>query len=214
MSDDEGKGRAPGKRSARVRSFFALPLSGEARDVLGRARDALARRAERSRITVRFLADEALHVTLCFLGYVDRASVPDFVRVLEENARSSPLVARFTELDAFPAPKRARVVVAELGDADGRLEALAHRVSLDAEKLGIPLEARAFRPHVTLARIKHPSDVRDWLLHATLEPVTVRFGEIRLYESLLRPAGSTYSMLARAEFLAAAPKASAAREDM
>jgi RNA 2',3'-cyclic 3'-phosphodiesterase len=200
LSDDEGQGHVEGEHSARVRSFFALPLSGEVRGVLGRARDALARRAERSRVTVRFLADDALHVTLCFLGYVDSARVPDFVRVLEENARIWPLTARFTELGAFPAPKRARVVVAELGDPEGRLEALAHRVSLDAEKLGIPLEARAFRPHVTLARIKRASDVRDWLLHATLEPVTVEFGEIRLYESLLHPAGGSYSVLARAEF--------------
>jgi RNA 2',3'-cyclic 3'-phosphodiesterase len=214
LSDDEGQGHGEGERSARVRSFFALPLSDDARKALGRARDALARRAERSRVTVRFLSDEALHVTLCFLGYVDRARVPDFVRVLEENARGSPLTASFTGLGAFPAPKRARVVVAELGDPEGRLGALAESVSLHAEKLGIPREARAFRPHVTLARIKRPSDVRDWLLYATLEPVTVPFGEIRLCESLLHPTGSRYSVLARAEFRAGAPKASAAREDV
>ena len=60
----------------RVRSFFALPVPDDALDALRRARDALKRRAARSRVTVRFLSDEALHVTLCFLGYVSRTRFP------------------------------------------------------------------------------------------------------------------------------------------
>jgi 2'-5' RNA ligase len=122
--------------------------------------------------------------------------------VLEANARVSPLTARFTTLGAFSSPKRARVVVAELADPEGRIAALARAVALEAEKLGVPLEARAFRPHVTLARLKRPSDVREWLAHATLEPLRVVFDEFCLYQSLLDPAGGRYSVLARAEFVA------------
>jgi 2'-5' RNA ligase len=91
-------------------------------------------------------------------------------------------------------------VVAELADPGGRVTELARRISEASEKLGVSLEERAFRPHVTLARLRRPTDVRDWLAHATLEGVTLRFDELRLYESVLHPQGSRYSVLGRAEF--------------
>ncbi len=205
MTDEE---RAPGserEHSARVRAFYALTPSDEARGALSQARDALRRRAERSRVTARFLPDEALHVTVCFLGYVDRESIPDFVNVLEACSRISPIATHLTTLGAFSSPRRARVVVAELDDPDGRLARLAGAVALGAEKLGVPPEERAYRPHVTLARIKRPADVSDWLAHATLDPVPVSFGELVLYESVLHPAGARYVPLARAAF--AGPRA-------
>jgi 2'-5' RNA ligase len=189
----------------RVRAFIALPLTPDAVAACGRARDALVRRARDSHVAVRFLPDEALHLTLCFLGYVAREALADFVRLLGASACGSPLSARFTHLDAFSSPKRAHVVVAELDDADGRLRALAETVARGAEELGVPRERRAFRPHVTLARLKRPSDVRDWLAHAEIEPTAAPFDEIRLYESLLRPAGARYSLLARAGFRSAPP---------
>jgi 2'-5' RNA ligase len=201
LTDD---GRAPGserEHSARVRAFYALPLSDEAKGVLTGARDAIRRRAERSRVTARFLSDDALHVTVCFLGSVDRERVPDFVGVLEACSAISRIDVRLTTLGAFSSPRRARVVVAELGDPEGRLAALAGAVALGAEKLGVPREERAFRPHVTLARLKRPADVSDWLAHATLDQVAVSFGELVLYESVLLPTGSRYVALARAAFL-------------
>jgi len=200
LSDEPNEPNAAREGSTRVRSFFALPLRDDALDALRRARDALKRRAERSRVTVRFLSDDALHVTLCFLGSVSREAIPEFVSVLDASARVPPMTARFAGLGAFSSAKRARVVVAELADPEGRLTALAQTIALGAEKLGVPLEARVFRPHVTLARLKRPSDARDWLDHATLDPVAAEFNEVRLYQSLLDPAGGRYSVLARAEF--------------
>ena len=197
---DEGAPDSESKRSALARAFYALPLSDEAKSALVRARDAIRRRAERSRITVRFLSDDSLHMTVCFLGYVDRDRVPEFVRAMEACSRVSPIDTRLTTLGAFSSARRARVVVAELDDPGGRLAALARAVALGAEKLGVPLEERTFRPHVTLARIKRPADVSDWLAHATLDPVALSFGELVLYESVLHPTGARYFPLARAAF--------------
>jgi 2'-5' RNA ligase len=199
MSEDGESGDEHEAR-ARVRAFFALPVPEAALDALRRARDALARRAERSRVTARFLPDEALHVTLCFLGSVGGDAIPEFVHALETCAPVSPIPASFSELGAFSSPKRARVVVAELTDREGRIAELARQISKAAEALGVSLEERAFRPHVTLARMRHPSDVRDWLAQATIDRVALEFEELRLYESLLHPQGSRYSVLARARF--------------
>jgi RNA 2',3'-cyclic 3'-phosphodiesterase len=197
---EERDANGPDEGSRRVRAFFALPLTREAVAACGRAREALRRRSEGSPITVRFLPDDALHLTLCFLGSVERSGLPDFVRVLEASARVEPFSARFSGLGAFSSPKRARVLVAELADAGGRFTELARVVSRGAENLGVPIDERAFRPHITLARLKRPSDVSDWLDQTSLDPVMASFGEVCLYESHLDPTGASYSVLARAEF--------------
>jgi 2'-5' RNA ligase len=199
LTGDERDAPAPAAGSERVRSFIALPLSPGAAAACGRARDALEQGAG-SRTGVRFLPDEALHLTLCFLGYVARDAIGEFARVVAAHARVPPFSLELGHLGAFSSPKRARVVVAELADTNGRLSALADGIAHDAEALGVPREQRAFRPHVTLARLQRPSDVRAWLAHAELEAVTATFTEIRLYESLLHPSGARYSVLARAEF--------------
>jgi 2'-5' RNA ligase len=202
LTSEDGEARSEREVAARVRAFFALPVANEALDPLRRARDALERRAERSHVRARFLPDEALHVTLCFLGSIRRDSIPDFVRALETCAPEAPISASFSGLGAFASPKRASVVVAEIADPEKRITELARQLSETAAELGVPLEERAFRPHVTLARIQRPSDVRDWLAHAALDRVSLRFDELRLYESELHPQGSRYSMLARAPFAA------------
>jgi len=200
LTSDDGESGTEHEVRTRVRAFFALPVAGDALEALRRARDALERRAERSRVSARFVPDEALHLTLCFLGYVSRDSIPDFVRALETCAPVSSISASLSELGAFAAPKCARVVVAELTDPEGRIGELARRLAETSERLGVSPEKRAFRPHVTLARIRRPSDVRDWLAHSTLDRVSVRFEELCLYESELHSQGSRYSVLARAEF--------------
>jgi 2'-5' RNA ligase len=185
-----------------MRAFFALPLAPEAVAVCGHARDELKRRAEGSPIRARFLGDDALHVTLCFLGSIERDALRDFERVLRESARVPAFTARFSKLGAFSSPKRASVVVAELSDPEGRLTEVAESVSRGAEQLGVSPAKRPFRAHVTLARLAYPSDVRGWISGSKLEPAEASFAEVRLYESLLHPSGARYSVLARAEFRA------------
>jgi RNA 2',3'-cyclic 3'-phosphodiesterase len=179
-----------------VRAFFALPLPEAALAGLLEARARLERCAGRSRCRPRWLAPEQLHLTLQFLGGVPADRVESFAGVADELARSTPPIAsRFAGVTAFPNERRARVVVVELDDAAGRLAELATRVDAAAEVLGVPPEGRAFRPHVTLARIQRACDASGWLAGAELEPARADFTELRLYRSHLLPTGSVYEVL-------------------
>ena len=106
MTGDEREPKGAHEHSARVRSFFALPVPDDALDALRRARDALKRRAARSRVTVRFLSDEALHVTLCFLGDVARdwSALVGAVGDLEKAVAGSAVVLTIgaAEVEALP----------------------------------------------------------------------------------------------------------------
>jgi 2'-5' RNA ligase len=56
-------------------------------------------------------------------------------------------------IGAFPNFRRARVVWMGIAQ-EARLELLHHDVEVEYEKMGIEVEGRPFRPHLTLARVK------------------------------------------------------------
>ena len=103
-----------------------------------------------------WVAEDRLHLTLRFLGEVDEA------RVSEIAAAVSGVAGRHREFEidlggigAFPNFRRARVVWMGVTH-EARLELLHHDVELACESLGFDVEGRAFRPHLTLARVKTP----------------------------------------------------------
>jgi 2'-5' RNA ligase len=120
---------------------------------------------------VRWSEPDAWHVTLAFLGEVDDGVLPELRTRLERAAGRHPV----QELairggGAFPGAERARVVWAGVvwagvqGDRPGlaALTALAASVAAGARRAGAPPpdEGRRYRPHLTLARLREPADVR------------------------------------------------------
>jgi 2'-5' RNA ligase len=92
----------------------------------------------------------------------------------------------------------ARIVVLELDDASGRLAELAQSVDRVLHDYGVPIEERSFRPHVTLARLKHACDARQWL-RRDLGPMAAScdLAALALYRSDPQPDGPRYTSLTR-----------------
>jgi 2'-5' RNA ligase len=141
-----------------------------------------------------------MHVTMKFAGQLPVDAAVSLGPALAEMAstwiapRSVPL-----QLDAFPSPRHARVVVLSLDDASGRIADLAESVDTLLSQHGVPAEKRAFRPHVTLARLKRAYDAGRWL---RMDPAAFAGGcdlaALTLYRSDVGPNGSVYTALARA----------------
>jgi 2'-5' RNA ligase len=140
----------------------------------------------------RWLRESHLHVTLQFLGHLESAAP---VEAALRGVTGPPVQVDLDRRAAYPGPERARVLVAE-GPPGAALVALQRRVV--AALAGVrPPEARPFRPHVTLARLKTPAAaaVRAWLTGPP--PVqTFEAREVVLYESRPGPQGSAYVPLA------------------
>ena len=144
-----------------------------------------------------------LHLTLKFLG----EQPDDRVRVLAEAiaqvaSRHRELVMELNGLGAFPNFRRARVVWMGVAQ-DARLELLHHDVEVECERIGFELDGRPFRPHLTLARVKHSVDearLRELGRAARRieyrEDFAVR--SIDLMQSTLSTAGSSYTTLVSA----------------
>ncbi|MCZ6597871.1 MAG: RNA 2',3'-cyclic phosphodiesterase [Planctomycetota bacterium] len=145
--------------SNRARAFVALRLG----PALGRrALEVVA--ADLADRSLRPVRAEGLHLTLAFLGEVERERAGAIARALAKKlaGAASPEL----ELDgtgAFPRPGRERVLwmgVVERPGTEGRLEDLHRRVLRALESAGWDTQGEAkdpgkpLRAHVTLARVR------------------------------------------------------------
>jgi RNA 2',3'-cyclic 3'-phosphodiesterase len=192
-------GETPSSEARRVRAFFALALPEPAKAALLEAQERMQRRARRTPLEPRWQPDEKLHLTLKFLAWIAPESVAPLWSGAAALARACPPIdARIVGFGAFGLERRARVVVAAISDKSALLAPLSRDLETLATEHGVPAEERAFRPHVTIARIKRPGDVRSWIEVAKLDPFDVRFDELRLYRSDPTPSGGRYTVLDRA----------------
>ncbi len=199
------------------RTFAACDLTDEARAALARAQAALRDKLE----GVRWTAAENLHLTMRFLGDVSSEDIGEVLAALSAAvADVPPLTLRLGRADVFPNWRRPAVIVAHL-DADEthmqRLQDLHQKFSARLKPLGFAPEKRAFRPHVTLGRVRggrghRPNmtnasgDLREILAACALPavearshiPIPIPIDEVILYESILRPRGPEYVPLGRA----------------
>jgi RNA 2',3'-cyclic 3'-phosphodiesterase len=133
-----------------MRLFAAIPVSGEAQAALGGALEQL----RATDMPVKWTRPDALHLTIKFLGDVMPDQLASLCHVLEDAGRGTPILTMsLTEVGGFPAAGRAKVLWAGL-EAEPALELLVDRVERGCVPLGFPVEGRAFRPHVTLGRLR------------------------------------------------------------
>jgi 2'-5' RNA ligase len=180
--------RRPGAAPS-VRLFVALDLPAAARAALARFRDAAADPA-----VWRPLPDASFHVTLAFLGHRPEEDVERVASVLRGlPGWSAPELALAGGL-LLP-PRRARVLTVALADADGSLGALQGAVSAGLAQAGLyEPEARPFRAHVTVARLRAGARPPR-ALEAAPEQLSFSAGAVTLYRSLLRRGGAVYEPL-------------------
>lgn len=133
------------------RAFAALPLPPEVRAALDRTRDTL----QQSGARVGWLGVADFHLTLCFFGDADGARV-EALRALTEAAAAASRPFRFdvAGLGVFGPPRAPRVVWAGVPDPPPELADLANRLRALARSAGFPVEARPYRPHITLGRVR------------------------------------------------------------
>jgi 2'-5' RNA ligase len=115
----------------------------------------------------RWAASDQLHVTLAFLAEVEERRLDDLgERLARAAAKRTAFETRIAGGGAFPNAARARVLWAGLDlDDAGRteLDRLATGCRAAANRAGIPVDGQRFKPHVTVARMRVPEEVSDWV---------------------------------------------------
>lgn len=182
-----------------MRLFVALDIPEDVHFTIGKC-IAKLRSAYRN---ARWVRVEGLHVTLKFIGETSPEKAEALKAALAAIPPRDVFSIAFRGLGFFPNERRPRVLWAGV-EAGPELTALAAAVETSLEPLGIAREARAFSPHLTLARFDSPRGLEA--LHsavrsaAPLEFGATTAGGFHLYQSVLKPGGAEYTRLASFPF--------------
>lgn len=121
----------------------------------------------REAASFRWARPEQLHLTLAFMETVADRHLDELVERLERAAgRRTSFAATIAGGGAFPNAGRARVLYAGLDvDDQGRteLDRLATGARAAATRTGVAVDGQRFRPHVTVARLRRPTEVSNWV---------------------------------------------------
>ena len=175
---------------------MALDLPSRERAALAAWRDRLID----GRDDLRPVREEALHLTLAFLGYRPEKEIDAIAAALADACKTGGRSPLLSPREVVPVPpRRPRLFALDLEDRDGACGRLQRQVSdaLDAGRFYTP-EKRPFWPHVTLARAKHNRGA-DPLPTAPPPGGPFEASAVTLYRSVLRPQGAEYEALASVE---------------
>lgn len=148
----------------------------------------------------RWQTDNQLHLTLAFLGELDRHQAEAAADALA-TVRAAPFSLRLALPGNFDAARPGRTGTLWMGvEPQPELAALAQSIRTALRRAGLAPDARKFTPHITLVRFGPagaPREaIRPWLTHATPPPLAWETTEFHLVESTLGHEGAHYTPVA------------------
>ncbi len=179
-----------------MRAFIAIDLNPEIKKTLYE----LIKELDKETKSVKWVSEGGMHLTLKFLGEIDKDRVQEVENVLKKvSSQYRPFSMKLKGTGSFPPGKKVPRVLWIGIEAEETLKALQAHLEGELEKLGFPREERKFHPHLTLGRVKIPTGLGQAL--ALLDKYQERnFGEMKVekvvfLQSILKPTGAEYSVL-------------------
>ena len=181
-----------------IRCFIAISLPTNILDEIG----SYLRQLKKIAPTVRWAKVAGIHLTLKFLAEQPEPIVKSIEKeLIGIGGVSQPFQLTVAGAGCFPNQKRPRVFWLGLEhDQNNSLFRLHDWIDTHLEPLGFEREKRRFSPHLTLGRVKSPSEYQDIFDFFTQNPFPVmKFNvyEVVLMHSELRPEGAKYTPIHR-----------------
>jgi RNA 2',3'-cyclic 3'-phosphodiesterase len=190
-----------------LRAFIAIQLSDELRRQIGSVQDEL-RRGLAKIGKIGWTSPAGIHVTLKFLGDIPESQIQPLQELLAQAAASArPFTLEARGLGAFPNLRAPRVLWIGLHGSEADMEALRGlqvMIENGTSDLGFQKEARAFAPHLTLARLRErvETETLGKVLAANQNRAVgaLAAASVALIRSELRPSGAVYTTLVEVPF--------------
>jgi 2'-5' RNA ligase len=182
-----------------MRLFTAIDLVDRARAAIAEEQQRIIAALGDAAGSLRLVRSEHMHLTLVFIGEVVDARAAAIVEAMTRATPLPPFDLVFGGVGVFPSHGRPRVLW--LGVLEGSPEAIAlhAHVARQLTAVGVMVEDRPFRPHLTLARWKDSRrSTRPRLPESASAVAKTRVEAVTLYQSRVSSAGPSYTPLAHA----------------
>ncbi len=178
-----------------MRLFFSLPPDPAARSALAEIQRAWRRRDRMGQ--VRWLPEEAFHLTVAFLGEVDRADELAEATTLAFSPPPPAFSVPFSGAGWFPSERHPRVAAVELAEHPA-LAGMLNRLHDAIDAAGLVADRRPFRGHITIGRVR--GRVRPRFPASESCPGAYAVTGLALMRSHLEPQGARHDPLATWDF--------------
>lgn len=182
LASADAKRPAPVKNTDTIRVFFALwPQAA-----IQRKLHTVAKKYQ-AKCDARVMRAETLHMTLQFIGNINRSQLPELISAADKVSAVPPFRLELNTLSFW---KHNRIGYATLSASEPALETLAATLQHALAKVGFIADSTKFSPHVTLLR-----NVEHILTPQNFMPVTWQVNSFVLVESLTANQKTQYRIL-------------------
>ena len=184
-----------------LRIFLALELDSPVKKQLVR----LQKRLSAVGPDVRWVHKDQIHLTMKFLGDLTDQMAVDICRLCQNvAAQFDPFEFGIRGAGCFSNHRRPRVLWIGITDPSGSVRRLHERLETTLAPLGLRRELRAFRPHITLGRVRSGKNAQELLDVVTknedFEAGIQSAQEITIFSSQLSSDGPVHTVIGRAVF--------------
>jgi RNA 2',3'-cyclic 3'-phosphodiesterase len=151
--------------------------------------------------SIKWINPQNVHLTLAFLGDTDEDKISALDSMLKEKCKGfGNFEILIKGAGVFKNLNDPRVIWAGIEDSE-KLVLLNNLVLKGLQEIGIEIENRAFRPHLTLGRFRHLNsgnalrDLIDRYDEMIIQKVQV--SEVILFESTLLRTGPVYTIIGK-----------------
>lgn len=141
---------------------------------------------------LRAVRPENMHLTLAFLGQRNEAEISMMATILNEFADEAPALG--TGAPVWLPPRHPRALAVEIHSRDSTLAGVQSGIASSLTGALGWKEPRAFRPHITVARLRRDFRPRQQMLMPTPQ-LEFRAESLSIYRSHLLPGGAEYERL-------------------
>jgi RNA 2',3'-cyclic 3'-phosphodiesterase len=195
--DAQNGGKKAQKTGEVWRVFCAVELPNEVRAELQDHIERLRRQVPE--VAASWSRVENIHLTLKFFGNVAVGQVATIsAAALQTVKEFSAFEIEVGGTGVFPRRSRPQVLWIGINDPSGKLSSLQQKFENDCAAAGFRKEDRAYRPHLTIARIRNPDGARrlaETHLNMQFNSIPLTLNELVIFRSQLSSKGSNYTAL-------------------
>lgn len=177
-----------------LRTFISVPVPKQ----VGTKKNMLFSTIDQ-KSTINWVKNENLHLTIKFLDYTKESEFPKLINEIKKITMNiNPFNLLINGTGCFPNKKRAKVLWLGLQGDLNPLKNLFDSFESLLNTYGFQMETYDFKPHITIARIKHPQKIEpniDIFLNSNFDPIEFSVNRVQFMTSELLPSGVVYTLI-------------------